>query len=416
MKVIAVIVCLLVSLAQGQAQVEWTEMLKLKVGAYALTTNGVIVAYAPYKVHLSLDTGKTWSSSVISVENRNAPSYLPALHVQDEDRIVLSGIGIYRNTNGFETEAWYEAYESVDSGRTWTVYDLPTRVEKTYELDLGNSGHACMYGDFRFMVSLDDFKSYVSVPFAGAWTDRNNLQHCLSVEEGPFFCYGHGGAMYRTSDSGRSLQKAIVPTTNDLSDMMFVDREFGVCVGKNSTVLKTDNGGTSWSDVQSGIPADITCVFIRDTATWMIGAELGWVKVTTDGGSTWRDISPSDHTPSNDVTNVVILGPNDYMISTLQGAYRGKDIGGSTSVPDSLSSRHSVTSSMLSIAPNPSTNSATITVADRSPVLRLYDASGRLVASYKVENGRVVVKTSELSNGVYNVVSDTGSGVLVVNR
>ncbi|MBK6292398.1 MAG: T9SS type A sorting domain-containing protein [Ignavibacteria bacterium] len=416
MKVIAVIVCLLVSLAQGQAQVEWTEVLKLKVGAYALTTNGVIVAYAPYKVHLSLDTGKTWSSSVINVEDRNAPSYLPALHVQDEDRIVLSGIGIYRNTNGFETEALYEAYESVDSGRTWTVYDLPTRVEKTYELDLGNSGHACMSGDYGFKISIDDFKSYVDVNIGSAWSGRNGVEHCLATDRGLFFCYGTGGGIVRTADSGRSLQRAIVPTTNDLSDMMFVDREFGICVGKNSTVLKTNNGGVSWSDVQSGIPADITCVFIRDTATWMIGAEMGWVKVTTDGGATWRDISLPDHTPLNDVTNVVILGPRDYMISTLQGAYRGKDLGGSTSVPDSLSSRHSVTLSMLSISPNPSTNSATITVADRSPVLRLYDASGRLVASYTVENGRVVVNTSELSNGVYNVVSDMGSGVLMVSR
>lgn len=380
-----------------------------------LTSQGLCAHYGAFQVHLSLDTGRTWSSSSLNIENKNAPSYWPVINVLSNNRIVLSGNCMYRYTS-FETDAWYEAYESVDSGRSWTVYDLPSVEDEWYEFDIANGGHACMYGDFGFKISIDDFKSYVDVNIGSAWTGRKRVEHCLATDKGLFFCYGTGGGIVRTADSGRSLQRATVPTTNDLSDMMFADHDFGVCVGKNGTVLKSNDGGVSWSAVQSGIPADVTCVYVSDATTWMIGATMGWVKVTTDGGATWRDISLPEHTSLNDVTNVVILGPNDYMISTLQGAYRGHDLGGSTYVPDSTSFRHSVTTSLLSISPNPATNSASIVVGDRSPILQLFDAAGRLVASYTVDNGRVTMNTSGFATGVYYAVSDTASGVLMVKR
>ncbi|MBK6417944.1 MAG: T9SS type A sorting domain-containing protein [Ignavibacteria bacterium] len=157
-------------------------------------------------------------------------------------------------------------------------------------------------------------------------------------------------------------------------------------------------------------------VNVLDRLTWLVASGNGNILFTTDGGTSWLDVSiPGSMLPWT-IDNCIVINTSEFLVSSNEYVYHGKLSGTTSNLDDSMSSRHSVTPTLLSIAPNPSTNSATITVADRSPVLRLYDASGRLVASYTVENGRVVVNTSELSNGVYNVVSDTGSGVLMVNR
>ena len=73
----------------------------------------------------------------------------------------------------------------------------------------------------------------------------------------------------------------------------FVDKNTGWAVGGNYTVLKTDNGGSSWT-VHDVPGLDCWCyfrsVYFSDENTgWIVGGgEKGVIYKTTDGGANWE--------------------------------------------------------------------------------------------------------------------------------
>ncbi|MGE5681230.1 MAG: YCF48-related protein [Bacillota bacterium] len=76
-------------------------------------------------------------------------------------------------------------------------------------------------------------------------------------------------------------------TTKQLRHVFFVDANTGWVVGEGGTILKTTNGGTSWSQqTLSGKDLLIGCCFVNSTTGW-IGGDGGVLK-TTDGGATWN--------------------------------------------------------------------------------------------------------------------------------
>lgn len=260
---------------------------------------------------------------------------------------------------------------------------------------------------------MDDFKNHKNLYNPTGNGTRFESRHCLAVNQGLFFKYGTNGSILRSVDSGQYLERAVVPTTNDLYHMNFVDSTFGVCVGDSGTVLKSNDAGATWLAVQSGMPTHVRTVYVKSRSTWVIGGTEGWVMVTTDGGLTWRDISLPQHTNTNDISNVVMIGTHDYVITCRDGAFRGRDLSGPTAIDNQP---EEVRPPKLTISPNPATSTVEIRVDDHSPVLRIYDATGRLVNTFEVVESQIQINTSALPMGVYYVVSNTLSGVLVVHR
>jgi photosystem II stability/assembly factor-like uncharacterized protein len=198
--------------------------------------------------------------------------------------------------------------------------------------------------------------------------------------------------------------------------MSFADSTFGICVGDSGVIIQTTDAGRTWNLVAINTKNKFMSVHLLNRRSWLLVTGNREVYITENGGSTW--FAMGSELPSNrsDRSDCRFINANEFLLATRGVVYRGYREGTPSSIPDPSSSRRSVTPSLLSISPNPATNTATVKVGDRSPVLRLYDASGRLVASYMVENGGVTVNTSGFAAGAYYVVSDTGGGVLTVNR
>jgi photosystem II stability/assembly factor-like uncharacterized protein len=76
-------------------------------------------------------------------------------------------------------------------------------------------------------------------------------------------------------------------TTNALRHVHFVNTSTGWVVGHSGTILKTTNGGTTWTKIpfSSAFATLIGCYFINETTGW-VGGDVGVYK-TTDGGATW---------------------------------------------------------------------------------------------------------------------------------
>jgi photosystem II stability/assembly factor-like uncharacterized protein len=96
-------------------------------------------------------------------------------------------------------------------------------------------------------------------------------------------------------------------TAHDFDSCFFLPgTRRGWVVGASGLVLRTDDGGSSWTIQESGTEEELVDVFFYDdTYGWIVGAN-GTVLRTVDGGATWRRLAkPTDR----HLTGVHFVGP-----------------------------------------------------------------------------------------------------------
>lgn len=127
------------------------------------------------------------------------------------------------------------------------------------------------------------------------------------------YAVGHRGAIVKSTDSGKSWDRLTVDhwTTDvnlldvrpDLHAVHFTDASTGVVAGEDGTILRTTDGGSSWSNATTLIPGNYDLEpnlhdlsFATDKKGYAVG-EDGAFFVTNDGGERWvidAPMVPSD--------------------------------------------------------------------------------------------------------------------------
>jgi photosystem II stability/assembly factor-like uncharacterized protein len=144
---------------------------------------------------------------------------------------------------------------------------------------------------------------------------------------------GMEGLVLRTENAGADWFIQDAGTNLDLADCWLVNAEQGMIVTSrnsptgftNSKILKTVNGGDSWSSDEPFPDTDFNAMFFVDINTGVVVGSSGEIFWTTDGGNTW---TPQDSGPG--VTNLngvalldanvgVAVGFNGKIVETFDG-------------------------------------------------------------------------------------------------
>lgn len=184
-----------------------------------------------------------------------------------------------------------------DGGATWGE-----RTVATLASNEAGSALVCI-GSYTVVISADsDSLHYILtsdlLTGAGSWTEVNtgfvalkgpiNL-HSLGASE--TWIVGEGGYIYFTDDAtlgATEVSTAGTVTTNNLNAVHASDSLNVVAVGAANTILRTTNGGTSWSLVVGpAVGVVLNTVWMRSALEWFVGAANGNLYYTIDGGATW---------------------------------------------------------------------------------------------------------------------------------
>lgn len=104
------------------------------------------------------------------------------------------------------------------------------------------------------------------------------------------YAVGNNGIIVKTINGGTTWTQQSGGTTNHLYSVFFVNANIGWIVGSNCTILKTTNGGSSWIQQSGGLFNDhFNSVFFTTENTGYIVTTKGSILKTTDGGSTWSN-------------------------------------------------------------------------------------------------------------------------------
>ena len=96
-------------------------------------------------------------------------------------------------------------------------------------------------------------------------------------------------------------------TGEGLSDIHFPSRTTGYIVGYEGTILKSTDGGDTWTDLSMEVPYTFNTVFFTDTLTGFVGGlyiSQGVIFKTTDGGNQWTEMLKFPGSSINDMVFV----------------------------------------------------------------------------------------------------------------
>lgn len=105
---------------------------------------------------------------------------------------------------------------------------------------------------------------------------------------------GSKGLILRSTDGGQSWSQVSNNIASIFTDVFFVNENTGYLCGGNTRILKTTNGGQSWTSQFSDNDSDLFSIhFVNENEGYAAGGVGGTGRLlrTTNGGNTWTDVS-----------------------------------------------------------------------------------------------------------------------------
>lgn len=199
--------------------------------------------------------------------------------------------------------------------------------------DAGDAMDAMGTPDIEYSAKVEDEGKPESKPKPAEIMPLAPKSLLLDIERaGPgYVAVGWRGDVVYSSD-GKHWTQAKVPVRAELTAVSFPSKDVGYAVGHDGTIVKTIDGGKTWS-LQHWTPQNATPlldVLCFNTMTCMTTGAYGLYYRTSDGGKTWLRVRNaatagewhlSSITQLNSGTLVIAGEMGNVMISTDQGSH-----------------------------------------------------------------------------------------------
>ena len=162
-------------------------------------------------------------------------------------------------------------------------------------------------------------------PIDDGWVEIGNASNNSELYDIDFispttgFAIGTGGAFLKTIDGGNTWSTYDIGVGFSLWQLQFTSSSVGYIIGGNNVdgdyfgkILRTSDGGISWTEVYSQTSELSDMYFINDSTGWVSAYEL--VLQTTNSGATWTPVACIGYT----IYNI-------WFVSALKGYYSGVD-------------------------------------------------------------------------------------------
>jgi photosystem II stability/assembly factor-like uncharacterized protein len=238
-----------------------------------------------------------------------------AVHARTNDQVV---VGV-RDT----------VFVSYDGGANWNKritnisqsYVDAIRMKSASEILIGGSYSG---SDVEYIALSIDSGATWNIQHSNSGKDRINDFYFRNANEG--YAVGDLGTILRTLDGGVSWTPLNSGTSADLIGIWFEDPLVGHAVGEYAT-LKTVNGGTSWT-VMPMVPNTYKSVVFFSPLEGLACGVSGLYH-TFDGGDTWVDSPYNNLMPTSlfhDIQvigsdTVIVVGDNAILLSTTRGIH-----------------------------------------------------------------------------------------------
>ena len=224
------------------------------------------------------DGGADWTVQIATVRTVSALSF-----ADSHDGWAASTDTIYRTTDG---GAHWLRPAGAPSG-SWVVALTPA------DAVVGDGVFGAGLGELS--RTFDGGATWQSSTHAPAGTADLAALQFVSATTG--WAAGAGGEIIKTADGGVSWSPQASGTTQNLSALKFIDAQHGWAVGDQGVIVHTTDGGATWTAQTSGVVDNLSGVtFVDAQHGWAVGTSIYSIEIdgtnavllaTSDGGLHW---------------------------------------------------------------------------------------------------------------------------------
>jgi photosystem II stability/assembly factor-like uncharacterized protein len=228
--------------------------------------------------------------------------------------IILTAISITANAQNFDWE-WQNP--------------LPTGADHNDAVVL-SPGKFLLFGNGSAVSTSTD----AGLNWSIAYIDSNarDIYDAIFADANIGYVVGTGGLIMKTTDGGATWSHQTSGTTVTLWDVDFIDANTGYAVGTSGTILKTTDGGNVWSSSTYGTTIIYKVHFVNSSLIFLgsSSATTGRLIRSTNGGTTWDNITANITGLDGTVRGLHFLDANTGWISNSTGKIYKTTDGGAT--------------------------------------------------------------------------------------
>lgn len=213
----------------------------------------------------------------------------------------------WREVFGGREQYFFSALVFSDPGTGWIV------------------GSAAVKGGFTMSVlhTGDGGRSWREQPVPGAVPSQLGGLSGISLCNSTVLWAAGEASILRTVDGGRNWSIKYTGVGNErLQDVVCVDAERAVAIGKEGRILYTQDGGNTWSRQSSGVNADLTRIRKFSDSIWIVG-DKGAVLHAHVNNLKWESHQPTTTEPLYDVyvhdNQAWVVGGHGTILNTTDG-------------------------------------------------------------------------------------------------
>jgi photosystem II stability/assembly factor-like uncharacterized protein len=292
----------------------------------------------------SVDKGKTWERLYCS-EN----TYLNKVHFLNKDTGFIAG----GNINGFLLKTtdgglnWNEnltymsplkstdfindsvgyavgygpIFQTLDGGETWnelaspmfSYYDIKF-ADNLYGVAVGRTDEA-WDGSGRLSITEDGGYTWKEISLNFAFS-----LYSVAFANNKVYISTADGMIITSDDHFKTWSIQNTESSSDLFNITFLNKDFGVSIGSNSSILTTSNGGNTWTKEITDFSGNLYSASMLNDSVWFVagsypgnldhGTVIKYKKIPADLSFKW--------TPTDFLSNSTILSPTIYSNRNIQ--------------------------------------------------------------------------------------------------
>jgi photosystem II stability/assembly factor-like uncharacterized protein len=214
--------------------------LPLKIASSA-DGNKLVLACFGTSIFTSMDSGATWVTNYVTVENWAWTS------------VASSGDGgILVAANSHQVAPGVSIFESTNSGATWFSISLPPRVSAPGFTAIVLSAEGSK------LAAASGAGVYISTNSGTTWISNNvpsaeSYSVAMSADGSKLLAAAYNGGIYTSTDSGTTWISNNVPSANWSSVAMSADGSKLVAAAYNGEIYASTDSGTTW--ISNNVPS-----------------------------------------------------------------------------------------------------------------------------------------------------------------
>jgi photosystem II stability/assembly factor-like uncharacterized protein len=307
----AILVCLAIG-ATAAAEPKVMPSKDIRQGLFAACFNSPTdgwIAGDLGRVYRTKDGGKTW------LQNEVAP-----------DRRPFFSISCLGPDKAWVTSTHARVHHTADGGATWKEMKAPGD-RNLLSVAFVNDKRGIAVGDFGLLVRTedggetweevqlpDDLKLPETANEMGVFPGDILLYGVSFVDENTGWIAGEFGSILKTEDGGKTWTQQTSGVEGTLFGIHFSDANHGIAVGIDSVILATEDGGANWRPVQSPFQERAYYdVRVSGSIGWIVGGQ-GTLLVSSDGGKEWREFPTPIYFASEWFRGLSLVGDSGFIV------------------------------------------------------------------------------------------------------